>query len=281
MHNTVSASLEINYAQLLYESTDMSAYLDTIKSDPKFLGSSVTMPHKVAIIPHLDDMTPEGKAIGAINTIFLKEDQEGRKLCGTNTDCIGIREALLQNSKTGGDEFRGRPGMVVGGGGTSRAAVYALQTWLGCSPIYMINRDKSEVDAVISECQEHGFGESLQFVASTKEAEGLAPPAAIVSCVPDFPPETESEKNVRAILEIMLKGGGTGALLEMCYHPSPNTAIAVLAKQKGWQVTPGTEAMTWQGLEQARLWTGSQRSELPVEQVKAAIKAALQSRSKM
>lgn len=280
LHSTVSASIGTNYAQLLFESKDIPAYFETIRSDPKFLGSSVTMPHKVAIIPYLDELTPEGRAIGAINTIFLKADEgKRRRFCGTNTDCIGIREAFLQNVKDP-TIFRGRPGLVIGGGGTSRAAVYALQTWLGCSPIYMINREKSEVDTVISECRDKCFGESIRFVSSTAEAEKLDVPRAIVSCVPDFPPNTEAEKNVRKILSVMLQNGSKGALLEMCYHPSPNTGIAVLARHKGWQVIPGVEAMTWQGLEQARLWCGKkERSELPVEKVKAAIRAAAQRRS--
>jgi len=67
-----------------------------------------------------------------------------------------------------------------------------------------------------------------------------------------------------------------GAVLEMCYHPSPNTAITRLATSRGWKVIPGTEAMIWQGLEQDRYWTGRDVEDMPVEEVKAAVAEALE-----
>jgi len=92
------------------------AFLEHIRTDPKLLGCSVTMPCKVAIIPRLDELTPEGAAIGAVNTLFLRNDESGKRIyCGTNTDCIGIREALVQNV-SGPSIYRGNPALVVGGG---------------------------------------------------------------------------------------------------------------------------------------------------------------------
>ncbi|TVY13510.1 Quinate dehydrogenase, partial [Lachnellula arida] len=151
-HGTIYSSLNLNYAQHLYETRSLTACLALARS-PKFFGASVTMPHKVAIIPFLDMLTPEGEAIGAVNTIFLRSHPDGRRLlCGTNTDCIGIREAILQNvRKETVSEMRGRKGMVIGGGGTCRAAVYALKTYVGCDEVYLVNRDMSEVEQVINE----------------------------------------------------------------------------------------------------------------------------------
>lgn len=236
------------------------------------------MPHKVAIIPHLDALTPEGQAIGAINTIYHRTSPEGEKiLCGTNTDCIGIREAILQNApKEKVTSMKGEPGVVIGGGGTSRAAVYALKKFLGCSEIYLVNRDKSEVDAVIAECTSKGFGSGLRYVSSLAEAEELRRPKVIVSAIPDFPPKTEDEIRTRKVIEILLAKGEQGApILEMCYHPSPNTEITAISKKAGWQVIPGVEAMIWQGFEQDRVWLGKDISELPVEKVRAVIAAKL------
>ncbi|ERF70246.1 hypothetical protein EPUS_00434 [Endocarpon pusillum Z07020] len=106
------------------------------------------MAYKMAIIPHLDELTPEGEAIGAINTMFLKANPDGsRRFCGTNTDYVGVRKGFSANVPDLAI-YRGRPGLVIGGGGTSRTAIYAFQHFLECPPIYMVNRDKSEVDAV-------------------------------------------------------------------------------------------------------------------------------------
>jgi len=274
LHNTVYSALKLNYQYLLYESRNLEACL-ALAREPKFYGAAVTMPHKVAIIPHLDVLTPEGEAIGAINTIFLRSAPDGtRLLCGTNTDCIGIREAILQNvSKEDAKNMEGKPGMIIGGGGTSRAAVYALKHFLGCSDIYLVNRDKSEVDQVIAECNSKGFGDGLRYISSVAEAEELEGPKVIVSAIPDFAPKSESEWTARKIIETMLGKKEKGAILEMCYHPSPNTAIDALARNAGWKVIGGVEAMIWQGLEQDKVWLRRKISTLPVERVKEVIAA--------
>lgn len=261
LHHAIYSSIGKRWGQVLIETTDLAAAIQYIKSDPKCMGSGVTMPHKVAVIPLLDELSPEGQAIGAVNTVFFKTNADGKRLyCGTNTDCIGIRDAFLNN--VAGSPYRGKPGLVVGGGGTCRAAVYSLQTFLGCSPIYIINRDKSEVDAVLTECRARGAADHLIHVSTVEQAEKLSSPGAIVSAIPDFAPVTENEKVVRQILTLFMSNATEkGAILEMCYHPSPDTKIAKLAKSCGWQVISGVEAMIGQGLAQAHLWTGIEITE--------------------
>ena len=275
LHQTVYDNLGLRWGQIPLESRDMDHFL-TLVQDPKFFGASVTMPHKVAIIPKLDEITPEGKAIGACNTIFVREGDDGRRIyCGTNTDCVGIQKAFERNVRDGDAVYRGRPGMVIGGGGAARSAVYALKKWLGCSPIYIVNRDKAEVEAVIEACSRTGFGDGVLHVESAAQARRLEGPGAIVACIPNLPPRTSAERAAREVMEIMLTKRHKGAILEMCYHPSPWTAIAEISQKAGWQVILGTEAMIWQGLEQDRYWTGRKVEQLPVEKVKAVVGAAL------
>jgi hypothetical protein len=140
--------------------------------------------------------------------------------------------------------------MVIGGGGAARSAIYALRTWMRVRDIYVVNRCKTEVDAVFSECAAKGFGAGLVRVDTVEDAMRLDGPGAIVACVPDFPPKTEDERRTRNIIEIMLGKGEKGAMLEMCYNPTPFTELGALAEGLGWKVILGTEAMIWQGLEQ-------------------------------
>jgi quinate dehydrogenase len=281
LHVSISTTTSIPYRQVLVESKDLTTFLSHLRShpsSPRLLGSGVTMPHKVNVIPHLDQLTDEGKAIGAVNTIFLRpaSDGEGQgyELWGTNTDCIGIRDAFMNNLPSSTiSSAKGKPALVVGGGGTCRAAVYALQTYFQASEIYIVNRDKAEVDAVLSECAARSSADNLIHVSNLEQAESLPGPALIVSAIPDFTPSTESEKTVRALLEYFMQKqqSGQGALLEMCYHPSPNTQIAKLADECGWKVIGGIEAMIGQGLEQAKLWAGVTVDEGVIEEARRAV----------
>ena len=157
LHQTVYNALALNWTQIplssicgtsatypppYTRSPPIDKYLASIRTNPKFVGSSVTMPWKVGIMAHLDDLTEDARQAGACNTIFVREagaNGKGKMLVGTNTDCIGIREALLRNrlatAGPGEDQFRGKPALIVGGGGTARTAVYVMRKWLGASKI--------------------------------------------------------------------------------------------------------------------------------------------------
>ncbi|KAK7738360.1 Quinate dehydrogenase [Cytospora paraplurivora] len=289
LHDVVYQKLGLNWAQVRLDSTDMDFFLK-LRQHPRFYGASVTMPHKVSILAHLDELTPECRAVGACNTMFIRDEPDAssptglrRIYCGTNTDVVGVRESFLQNVPTSEHEtvFRGRPGLVIGGGGAARSAVYALRKWLGATSIYLVNRDKAEVDAVIAECTERGYGSGLVHVETVEQARRLEGPGAVVACVPDLPPVSEAEKLARAVTEVFLtEKEHKGALLEMCYNPTPFTLLGKLAEDAGWQVILGTEALIWQGIEQDRYWTGRSTEELPVREVKEEISRQLALRAK-
>ncbi|KAL9070554.1 MAG: hypothetical protein Q9157_005779 [Trypethelium eluteriae] len=281
LHQTIYDALNLRWTQQLFESKDMAKFLQLTR-DPKFFGASVTMPHKVSIVSHLDALEPAATAVGACNTIFVRKDLKTgqRRLIGTNTDVVGIRDAFYQNVLNPKEVFQERPALVIGGGGAARSAVYALRNSMQVSKIYLVNRDDFEVDAVMAHCKANGFGQDLIHVRDLKQAESLEGPGAIVACVPDFPPVTEAEKTARSIFQCFIQKKHKGAILEMCYHPHPWTSIAEMSQRAGWQVILGTEAMIYQGLEQDRYWTGRQISDMPVEQVKKAIASKL-SKSKL
>ena len=90
-----------------------------------FGGASVTIPHKQSIMSHLDKITPSASKIGAVNTILVDRDSDESKrvLIGDNTDWIGIYnpiKRLLRSQSKG-------CALILGAGGTARAAAYAAQ----------------------------------------------------------------------------------------------------------------------------------------------------------
>lgn len=86
-------------------------------------GLNVTIPHKQNVIPLLDELTPTAKAIGAVNTIWMRNG----KLAGDNTDVPGFLadlKGILRKRKEGNGNQKSA--LVLGAGGSARAVVYAL-----------------------------------------------------------------------------------------------------------------------------------------------------------
>ena len=89
--------------------------------DEELTGLNVTIPHKQNVIRFLDDLTPAAIVIGAVNTIYLRDN----KLIGDNTDAPGFL-ADLKRFIANGDLRMGKSVLVLGAGGSARAVVYAL-----------------------------------------------------------------------------------------------------------------------------------------------------------
>ncbi|KAF7545669.1 hypothetical protein G7Z17_g8994 [Cylindrodendrum hubeiense] len=277
-HNVIYRDLGLRWGQVRLDSADIPSFMELARHRD-FYGASVTMPNKVAILPYLDELTEECRDVGACNTLFLREENGRRIFCGANTDTIGIRESFYQNVADPDAVFHNRPALVVGGGGAARSAIYALWKWMKPTAIYLVNRDEAEVEAVIKDCQARGYGDLLLHVKTVSQAIDLEAPGAIVACVPDFEPQTPEELLARAVTEAFLDKETKGAILEMCYNPTPFTRLGAISEEKGWQVILGTEALIWQGLEQDKYWTGRSIDELPKEKVQLAITEKVEQRA--
>ncbi|MGB3571656.1 MAG: shikimate dehydrogenase [Phormidesmis sp.] len=99
-------------------------------------GFNVTIPHKQAIIPLLDEISDVAKAIGAVNTVWR---DQGR-WCGTNTDALGFLAPL----KALRPDWHNTRAVILGNGGAARAVVAACQQ-LGCSHIRVVGRDADKL----------------------------------------------------------------------------------------------------------------------------------------
>lgn len=82
-------------------------------------GLNVTIPYKEAVIPYLDTLDAEAQAIGAVNTIHIKNN----KLIGCNTDHYGFKTSLIPHLKS-----EHKKALILGTGGASKAVVYALES---------------------------------------------------------------------------------------------------------------------------------------------------------
>ncbi|KAL4866122.1 hypothetical protein BDV12DRAFT_210666 [Aspergillus spectabilis] len=260
MHNHISTSLHLPWT---FHATECPSLTDllTITKDPTTAGLVITMPYKASIMYYLDYLSPLAEMIGAVNNVYFEVDKKGkRKVCGTNTDWIGIRECLLEKGIEEERPSEGRPGVgvIVGAGGASRAAVYALSQHLHCKKIYILNRDEGEVRTLIEDSARLPSPPSITHITTIAQAQNLPSPFYIVGTIPDFEPVTESEKNVTEILAWFLSRERKGVLLDMCFKPR-RTRVIRAAEEQGWECVEGTHVIGYQIEEQWRLWAGEER----------------------
>ncbi|KAJ3800231.1 hypothetical protein GGU11DRAFT_742683 [Lentinula aff. detonsa] len=219
------------------------------------------MPIKTAIIPYLDGLEPESEASGVVNTIVKVSSPDGPKLIGTNTDILGIQNALLNQlrSQHQGLSISLRAlypkgvgaGAIIGGGATTRSAVYAL-TKLGLHPIYLVNRASDEVKAVQDAYPglvQAGSLIHLDYPDKVEDLLQVAQPDSprilmIVGAIPAIPPVTKADS---------LPFPAKRLFLEMAYKPRITPMLKV-AMAHGWDGIDGTNAVVEQGFAQQRMW---------------------------
>jgi len=139
LHNAGFEYYHLPYQYKLCDTLDINEVVKTIKYE-NTLGGSVTIPHKEAIIPFLDQLTTEASEIGAVNTVY-KIERDGKKMVvGDNTDWIAIHTLATKRLTQAypNTDITQLCGLVIGAGGTAHAACYALSK-LGI-PFYIWNR---------------------------------------------------------------------------------------------------------------------------------------------
>ena len=91
--------------------------------DGSINGLNVTIPHKQNVVDRLDELTPAARAIGAVNTIYMRDEE----LVGDNTDAPGFLGDLQRQLAASSLAVTARPGaLILGAGGSARAVAYAL-----------------------------------------------------------------------------------------------------------------------------------------------------------
>ncbi|KAJ6015472.1 hypothetical protein N7540_010063 [Penicillium herquei] len=271
LHGILFKAMKAPIAYHLCQTTEGNTFLEYLR-DPTTIGASITMPNKVTFGPLLDDLTEEAQAIGAVNTVFSRLDAVGkRRWIGTNTDCVGIREAILQQNPSSVAMAKEKPVMVIGGGGAARSAIYAMWKWFSPSEIYVANRLKSEVDEIIEFFASSMPGIRIRFIPDEESAQNLLSPSIIVGTIPDYPPSTLGERVCWQICEKILGHSKRGVLVDMCYMPSPETSLLNVAMKAGWDVIRGTEVLVRVCVAQQVLWLEREAREEGVKEAVTAI----------
>jgi quinate dehydrogenase len=197
VHTFVAEHLGVPWVCTHFETPDLEKVSKAIRAED-FFGGAVTMPMKLSIMEKLDGMDETSRIVGAVNTITSTQD--GKRI-GSNTEyvnfyphtyaehlyplaldsAVGIRDALVEISHEG----RGLPGLVLGAGGASRAAVFCLLSYLDCPVVYLVNRDSTKAHKLIEDMAAGGFKDAKKalVVESVGQAQELDAPFYAVGSV--------------------------------------------------------------------------------------------------
>ena len=238
-----------------------------------FAGANVTAPHKESVLAYLDEIAPEVRAIGALNTIVLRE---GRTF-GYNTDVYGFLTALREK----GFDPQGRRAVVLGAGGAARAVVYALAH--AGSEVVVLNRTPERAEALVKALSP--WFPSVSLAAGPLTTEALTQRATEAdllvnaTSVGRWPAASPREAPAPAACKCQRLMASTLGEVDQCPWPEdvafpshwtvcdlvyspPQTELLQRAASVGATTIGGLGMLVHQGAAAFRLWTGL---EPPVE----------------
>lgn len=217
------------------------------------VGVNLTLPHKVRVIPFLDDVDPAARAIGAVNTIV----REGDALVGTNTDAAGLARSLEQ----AGISLRGARVLVIGAGGAARAAVAGLSE-AGAASVTVAARRAPRADAVAKELKVVGSGATIRGIDLRDAHEVAADVDLLVQATSatlsddargDAKDRTEADRFAASLPIDRLPAHA--AVVDLVYSPL-ETAVLRTAARRGLRTVDGLGMLVWQAALAFERWFG-------------------------
>jgi shikimate dehydrogenase len=230
--------------------------------DEDCLGANVTVPHKQAVIPFLDELDPVATGAGAVNTIVRREGQ----LTGHNTDVAGFARALGE----AGFDARGVRAAVLGAGGAARAVTLALIEG-GASVISLSDAIPERAETLTSDLR--GLtspGTTITWAHWGKDTfqRSLRECGLLVNCTPVGMRFGRVEGQSPVAAELIPAGC---LAFDLVYNPE-ETPFLQAARSRGARTAGGLAMLVYQGAASFRLWTGR---EAPVEVMFSAARKAL------
>ncbi|MBU2951425.1 shikimate dehydrogenase [Tamlana agarivorans] len=210
-----------------YENFDIeniNKFQDIIKHTEGLRGLNVTIPYKEAVMPYLDEINEQAKAIGAVNTIRITKKG---KLVGYNTDCYGFKKTIEPFIKP-----HHKKALILGTGGASKAVIYSLKE-LGLTCNY-VSRNLSK---------------NVQFSYDTLTKEDVKNHEVIVNCTPlgTFP-------DIKDCPNIPYDGITEKHLLfDLIYNPEETTFLSS-GKKNGATIVNGANMLKLQAEKSWSIW---------------------------
>ncbi len=265
MHNRAFAELGLNWVYVPFhvKPDALGGAVNGVRA-LGLAGVNVTVPHKVAVMAHLDEIDEEAQAIGAVNTIVNKAG----RLVGYNTDGRGFLRSMERQS---GRTVEGARVVVIGAGGAAQAILCSL-AHKGAASIAVANRTIEKARRLVGTLAKV-FGQEARSMehGSSDERKALSEADIVIhtTTVGMHPRHDEAPPISVDVLR------PETLVCDIVYNPR-ETALIRAARSRGCDVLTGEGMLVYQGAVAFELWTGT---TAPDELMLTTLRAALDQRS--
>ncbi len=215
-------------------------------------GINLTIPHKVAVMEHLDEVAPDAAVIGAVNTVR----REGDRLIGENTDGKGFLRGVKTDA---GLDPAGKRAVVLGAGGAARAIVTELAL-AGVSDLLVVNRTVDRGEQMVADLAAKTDApirfEAWQGAYTVAGDADLLVNATSIGLFPD----------VDAMPPVDLGTAQPNLLVGDAVFNPPETRLLAAARARGLPTLDDLSMLVYQGVIGFQLWTGQDPSEAVMKQ---------------
>jgi len=216
-----------------------------------WLGLSVTMPHKQAVMAACDELTPTAERLGAVNCVFWRDG----KVVGDSTDGEGYVRGLQADLGVSVDGLRC---VMIGAGGAAGAVAYSLGQ-SGAGEVIIVNRTTSKAEAVAGLAGDAGRVGTL---------DDLATADLVINATPIGMGSTDLADDVAFDVTAL---NNEAIVSDLIYHPA-QTPLLKAAQARGLRTQNGLPMLVHQAVAAFEHWTGM---SAPVDVMTAAVQSNL------
>ena len=254
LHNKWFKTTEIEavYDKKKIEEKDLREIINEVKNE-KIDGINVTVPFKKAVIPFLDELTPEARKVQSVNTILKKNN----KVVGANTDIYGFEASLAYKNF----ELKNKKIFILGAGGVVSSLIYVLKKF-GVEKITISNRTKKKVEdlkKIYPDLKVVEWGQNIEFdMIINATSLGLDENDKIgldfrgleyIDPIGSYKNENDKKKKVNS----------TKLFYDVIYmHGDKETDFLLTGKKLGYETMDGSLMFLHQAAESFRMWHKTQ-----------------------
>ena len=236
-----SLGVNAEYRAYAVHPDDVGPFVNSLRSDA-VTGINVTVPHKEAVMAHLDEIDEWAAEAGAVNTIV---NRNGR-LAGYNTDGYGFLRALRES---GGLDPAGKRALILGAGGSARGVVQALLR-AEVASLAIANRTLARAESLADLARSRGVDADAIPLQSDRLDDAAHSAQLIVNCtslgMTHGPDETASPLRAERIPP-------TALVYDLVYNPAL-TPLLIAAEQAGAATLGGITMLVYQGAASFEIW---------------------------